>query len=441
VARDRCLTVALPTGASECGDLRLAHALPSVRTLNQVRTPMLVYNSQHASPHPIVAANVSLPSGTNGLSRVVATLKVNGTPRGQGVWRGSSWPAGTQPVRVAVGYDAASDASGPYRYTLEVKACYGTSCTATTAAGQLAVVNRRESPFGAGWWLAGVERLVMDPFGKPVLWVAGDGSTQRYTAAHGDSVWGAPSLDQPDTLKREGNGWVRLLSGGGRVRFDSLGQHVATRNRLGHTTEFWYGAEGRLDSIGVPPTVTRQDDIVYPTPRRLIRPYVFVYGSEGHLARVDAPGSATSQRRTHVHHTGARVDSIVDPHDTRVRFGYEAGGSLRVASYTDRRKYRTDYRYDAGRRIASAKLWMDTLTTADSIVTGVRAAESIGLAAADGTGAVSAAEAYAQVDGPRTDKVDRSRFWVDRWGSPLRIVNALGDTTELTRGDPRFPRW
>jgi hypothetical protein len=55
------------------------------------------------------------PSGTNGLSRVVATLKVNGTPRGQGVWRGSSWPAGTQPVRVAVGYDAASDASGPYR--------------------------------------------------------------------------------------------------------------------------------------------------------------------------------------------------------------------------------------------------------------------------------------------------------------------------------------
>ena len=35
VERGLCLTVALGAGAaSECGDLRLAHALPTVRTLN-----------------------------------------------------------------------------------------------------------------------------------------------------------------------------------------------------------------------------------------------------------------------------------------------------------------------------------------------------------------------------------------------------------------------
>lgn len=191
VERDLCLTVALPGGASECGDLRLAHALPTVRTLNRARAPTLLYNSQHANPHPIVAANVTLPGGSAGLSRVTAVLKVGGTPRAQGVWRGSSWPQTASPVRIAVGYDAASDPTGPYRYALEVKACYGTSCQTSTARGQLVVVNRRESPFGAGWWLAGLERLVMDPFGNPVLWVGGDGSTRRYTVAWRQRVGGS----------------------------------------------------------------------------------------------------------------------------------------------------------------------------------------------------------------------------------------------------------
>jgi hypothetical protein len=116
IERGLCLSVSLaPGAASECGDLRLAHALPAVRTLNQARAPVLIYNSQHASPRPVVAAHVTLPSGKSGLSRVVATLKVNGTPRGQGVWNGSAWPAVNGPVRIAVAYDAANDATGPYR--------------------------------------------------------------------------------------------------------------------------------------------------------------------------------------------------------------------------------------------------------------------------------------------------------------------------------------
>jgi len=91
VERSLCLSVSLaPAAASECGDLRLAHALPAVRTLGQARAPVLLYNSQHASPRPIVAANVTLPDGSSGLSRVTATLKVNGTPRAQGVWRGAT---------------------------------------------------------------------------------------------------------------------------------------------------------------------------------------------------------------------------------------------------------------------------------------------------------------------------------------------------------------
>ena len=423
VERDLCLSVSLaPGAASECGDLRLAHALPAVRTLGRARAPVLLYNSQHASPHPIVAAHVTLPSGKDGLSRVVATLKVNGTPRGQGVWRGSAWPDVTGPVRIAVGYDAASDSTGPYRYTLEVRAHYGETMLADTARGELVVVNRRQSAFGAGWWLAGLERLVMDPFGKPVLWVGGDGSTRRYTNAGGGGVWGAPSLDRPDSIKPTASGgWERILGGGVKVEFDSTGRHVATVNRLAHRTEFRYDSQGRVETLTIP--LAQQG-------------FSFHYAADGKLERMESPGVGGTPRVTHLHRNGARVDSIRDPDTTSIGFGYADARALVPTSRSNRMKVATHFSYDAGGRVAGSRL---DLSTTESIVHRLRAHESLGLATSTGTGAVDTARAYALLDGPRTDVGDSTRLWLDRWGAPRRIRNAEGRETVLTRGDPRFP--
>jgi YD repeat-containing protein len=424
VERDLCLSVSLaPGAASECGDLRLAHALPAVRTLGRARAPVLLYNSQHASPHPIVAAHVTLPDGPSGLSRVVATLKVNGTPRGQGVWKGSAWPDVTGPVRIAVGYDAASDSTGPYRYTLEVRAHYGETTLADTARGELVVVNRRESAFGAGWWLAGLERLVMDPFGKPVLWVGGDGSTRRYTNAGGGDVWGAPSLDRPDSIKREGEKWVRILSGGVKVEFDSTGRHVATVNRLTHRTEFRYDTAGRVEAVTIPQAAAGQE-------------FAFHYAADGKLERMESPGVGGTPRVTHLHRNGARVDSIRGPDTTSIGFGYADDRALVPTSRRNRMRVATYFRYDAAGRVAASRL---DLSTTESIVHRLRAHQSLGLATSTGTGAVDTARAYALLDGPRSDVGDSTRLWLDRWGAPRRIRNAEGRETILTRGDPRFP--
>jgi RHS repeat-associated protein len=423
VERDLCLSVSLaPGAASECGDLRLAHALPAVRTLNRARAPVLLYNSQHASPHPIVAAHVTLPSGKSGLSRVVATLKVNGTPRGQGVWRGSAWPDVTGPVRIAVGYDAASDSTGPYRYTLEVRAHYGETTLADTARGELVVVNRRESAFGAGWWLAGLERLVMDPFGKPVLWVGGDGSTRRYTKAGAGDVWGAPSLDRPDSIKREGEKWVRILSGGVKVEFDSTGRHVATVNRLTHRTEFRYDTAGRVEAVTIPQAAAGQE-------------FAFRYAADGKLERMESPGVGSTPRETWIRRSGMRVDSIRDPDQTRVEFGYN-GTSLVPVSRTNRLGVITRFRFNAGGRVTASDL---RLENGDSIIMQVLPLVTRGLADAAGGGAVDTALAFSLINGPRTDVTDNSRLWLDRWGAPRRIRNAEERETVLTRGDPRFP--
>jgi YD repeat-containing protein len=425
VERDLCLSVSLaPGAASECGDLRLAHALPAVRTLGRARAPVLLYNSQHASPHPIVAAHVTLPDGPSGLSRVVATLKVNGTPRGQGVWKGSAWPDVTGPVRIAVGYDAASDSTGPYRYTLEVRAHYGETTLADTARGELVVVNRRESAFGAGWWLAGLERLVMDPFGKPVLWVGGDGSTRRYTNAGGGDVWGAPSLDRPDSIKKTASGWERILGGGVKVEFDATGRHVATVNRLKHRTAFRYDSAGRVEAVTIPQAAAGQE-------------FAFRYAADGKLERMESPGVGGTPRVTHLHRNGARVDSIRGPDTTSIGFGYaHATRPLVPTSRSNRMKVATHFSYDAAGRVAGSRL---DLSPTESIIHLLRAHESLGLATSTGTGAVDTARAYALLDGPRTDVGDSTRLWLDRWGAPRRIRNAEARETVLTRGDPRFP--
>ncbi|HZG44202.1 MAG TPA: hypothetical protein VEY93_14735 [Longimicrobium sp.] len=162
--RGLCMTVAIAGGAYECGDVRLAHALPALRTLNRVRAPVLLYGSGQAQPTPVVAARVMLPAsrGTPTSVRAVLWVGRNSEPlvsRATRDWAGSEWVVG-QPRRIALSYDAANDPQGVYQYKLEVTAVYPDNTTGRSLArGSLAVVNRRDSPFGAGWWLAGLEQL------------------------------------------------------------------------------------------------------------------------------------------------------------------------------------------------------------------------------------------------------------------------------------------
>jgi hypothetical protein len=67
----------------------------------------------------------------------------------------------------------------------------------------------------------------------------------------------------------------------------------------------------------------------------------------------------------------------------------------------------------------------------------VVALESLGIVAA-----VDTAQARALYDGPRnnvTDATDTTAFWLDRYGAPRKIQDALGHVTLLRRGDATYP--
>ena len=196
--RERCVTIAVAKNmANECGDLRIVHPLPAITTLGRTRVPTLLYSSAHGDPKPIVAASVTLKSGVALPDSVEGVLTVNGVQRAISDWLGTNWTAGST-RRIGLGYDASGDTTGVYPYTLQVTTIYGATRNTSTVSGKLIVVNRNSSAFGAGWSLAGLERLELLADGSK-LWVGGDGSVRQYTAA-GTNKWVAPPSAGPDTL-------------------------------------------------------------------------------------------------------------------------------------------------------------------------------------------------------------------------------------------------
>jgi RHS repeat-associated protein len=418
-----CVTVAATRGSAyQCGDLRIVHPLPTTRTMNRVRTPTLLYTSQHAHPYPLIAANVSLNAAAATPDSVVATLKINPNlvTHARSRWNGADWiPGRASRIVIADTFVARVPPTKDtvYSYTLEVVNYYGSSPTAATpATGTFAVVGRSASPFGTGWWLAGLERLDV----ATMIWSSGDGALRQYTSA-GTNIWSAPTLDRPDTLKRIGNYYLRILAHGDTVKFDLTGRHVATANRLGQLTILAYDGCNRLQSITLPPTGSG-------------RVYTFTYASPTDcttkLQTVTAPPIGATARVTTLTVVNRRVTMIRDPDNTTVSFTYGTGvDTNRIASRTDRRGTATTFTYDGGKKLSLASIANGTGQQA--IKSRFRAVQSYGIANAGTLSAIDTALAYTRLDGARVDAGDTTIFWETKFFIPYRIVNALGYQTKL----------
>ncbi len=429
IERDLCLILATGHGAAyECGDLRLSHTFPTMRTLGRTRTPTLLYNSQHAHPYPLVSSQVTLPSGVPLSATITATLIVNGATRRTATWNASDWASAGQTRKITIGYDAIGDATGVYNYTLQVVASTGASLK--TDNGKLVVVNRAASSFGAGWWLAGLDQLLpLSDGSNGYLFVGGDGSTRVYLPAAGSTTkWSAPQIDRPDTLVAEGGELVQYLPRGLRVHFNAAGQHTSTVNRLGFVTRFTYDATcGMLTGIVIPPTSGS---------------YLFAYGQFGGsppclkplLVSVTSPMANNATRRVTVNMpSSGQIQSFTDADNTIVRFGYDAAWSNRITSRTNRLGDVIRFAFDAAGKLSQSSV--DMRTPNPAIVTNFTAAESRGFV---GTPAVDTSADYTLVNGPRVG-INITKFWLDQFGAPSKIQDALGSTTLLARADTRWP--
>jgi len=428
--RSMCLTAGAGEAAAwGCGDLVVTHGLPGYPTMGRERSVTLLYNSAQAVPKTIVAATVN-ESNLSAPTSVFVRLSINGVPRDSATYNG--WGSAPYTRQVVLAHDGTSDSSGIYPFTLLVRNQYTGGTYDATINDTMIIVNRSASRYGTGWSLVGVEELRLGQPGNKILWVGGDGSAKVYRNINA-SAWVSAAGAFRDTLfyvvpvPPASPFYYRRLRHGVEVRFNALGQHIATTGRTGQTTNFsWTGSPAKLTSIQVPPFGVSGNT------------YTIVYDAAGKVDSIADPAG----RGMNATVTGGRLMTIRDPDTFSVQFGYDAVG--RMTARTTRRGFTTKFFFAQGLRVDSVKVPLNRPGTSppDTATTIFYPWDEKGLAVAPtGQTAVDTALAYTKVDGPRPAPAvyDTAEFRIDRWGAPTKITDPLGYVTTVLRGNPLFP--
>ena len=411
--QERGACVALGAGAEasyECGDLRLVHALPATTRFNRTRTPALLYSSHTASPAPAIGVEVTRAEGAPTPSALEICVLVPAIGRTECAY--NTPPAAGTTRRYTTVLDNWTAATGRYAYTVEVATTVSGVRTVESATGALAVVNRRTSPYGAGWWLTGIDQIVGSPgSADTVLWVGADGSTRVFGSvgyAGSTKRFVARTLDRPDTLYYNGTALYRRREQDRYTTYysPSTGYYQSTVWSVGQVRDECgsMGAGGACLSWSMG------------------APYTFHFGAT-RLDSVTAPAAGSTLRRVRISGSGTQVTQLTDPDGAAVTLSYVSGTS-RVSSRTDRRGAVTAYSW-TNTRLSQVVVDQGRL----NLTMGLIPAEVRG---AGGGAGVLADSAYTEIDGPRSDVDDRTRLWLNAYGAPTRIRDPHGNETAVT---------
>ena len=304
------------------GSVTAAYTTPAYVSLDEPRALRLVYASGLADPRVLVQADATDTTTTN--PPAAMSIRVRGAATG--AWQTFTsgrqenvYTAGAGTTRLSAQLDASGLASGAYDYDVVVRSHFadGSVREAPAVRVRALVVNERASPYGAGWIVAGVQRLVPQAGGVVVL--EGDGSARWFTdpgscvaGYQGDSPWCSYTSPEGDFSRLARNtatgGYARHYPDRTLVEFSAGGWMTAVTAQ-GTKTTFAYDAAGRLATVTDPAGLA-------------IR---LAYDAAGKLASVrDHSGRRVDVRIG----TAGVVDSICDPVSCALRAGYDAASRM-----------------------------------------------------------------------------------------------------------------
>ncbi|MGH3755678.1 MAG: beta strand repeat-containing protein, partial [Pseudonocardiaceae bacterium] len=179
---DNCTTCGTASESDlSAGALSHDVTIPGVRTLGVARDLTLHYRSTSADVRPILPMNVTLGGGVAVPQTFSARLTVGGIQQGPEMyWNASGLPpAAVSTSRLGVQFDASTLNTGRYAYELMLFSNYAQSSIGGGTQGKALIRNERTSPFGSGWTLTGLDRLLPQSDGSLVL-AKGSGGTDLY---------------------------------------------------------------------------------------------------------------------------------------------------------------------------------------------------------------------------------------------------------------------
>jgi RHS repeat-associated protein len=394
------------------GEVQTGHTLPAYNP--GVPPHQLVYSSTAADPRPIFLTRYTLDPSQAVPATVSAQLTLNGVA-GPTVYYDTALlnPGGV--LQIALQGDATALPTGRYSYQIAVTAHYPTPVT-TNYSGQVTIVNSASSPFGAGWSLAGVERLrpvtggmILESPGGISLWFA-DGQQS--------GTFVTPAGDFSTLVRNPDNTYTRTLKDGTKVHFDSAGRQTAVVDRNNNTTGFSYDGSGRLTAVTDPNGLATQ----------------LAYGGNGRVSTITDPAG----RVTQLGYDGSgRLTSITDPDPDGAGplaspvWSYAYDTANRLTSLTDPRSKTTTFAYNFAGRAATA-------TRPDGTTEQLTALQLQGLAVppsgsqSNPAAPVLAVEALADYTDPRGNAWQTRLDWLG-FGQASQAADPLGDMAVVHR--------
>ncbi len=177
----------LADGASatlDDGGLLEDYSPPAVRSLVGGSGPQLAYRSTTADVRPIIGQDVFLGIRTAVPQRYSAMLNVGGVTQGSTVlYDSSGLPENADSTsRLGVQFDASALRTGEYGFSAAIFSRYEQTVIGTFTGGNMLLVNRQKGPYGAGWGIAGLQRIHLQASGRAVV-TDGDGTSHVFAPA------------------------------------------------------------------------------------------------------------------------------------------------------------------------------------------------------------------------------------------------------------------
>jgi YD repeat-containing protein len=239
-------------------------SLPGFREFGRTFGLTLSYYSGGANPTATISAQVNYNS-TRPVERTIFEFQVEGLtvegvydfsdnnrkPYGTYIWDGvnalgTQLPTGSYPYSilvtslnsdVAVSIPSLFGGSAVQQFGVKYPGL--AELPGEEITGRVAILNLRDSEYGAGWRIQEEDRLYFDSDGCIML-VSGSSSWKRFVPDPSDAtVWISPAGDFSTLLQNPGNGsFIRRLPDGGEDVFNSLGRITSSVDRYGATTTF-----------------------------------------------------------------------------------------------------------------------------------------------------------------------------------------------------------
>lgn len=423
-------TAPLGTGVAAHGaEVETGFATPAYVTMNTPRSASLVYSTRTSYPRALVAANIKLPWPTGTPDSVKAVL-FDGAVRKDSFAIGATGCAtgSFHACRVVLQaeYSSGAISGGVSRRWLTVQASVksGGSWKTTTDSVETVLVDRRDSPYGSGWWpgvgtrlyLAGSDRVLVGPGGGAAIF-----------RGSGDSVYLSPT-GETSTLVKVATGFeLRSRVGSAKVVFDTGGRFIKAVDISGNRDSVTYDGSGRISAQYDP--VGFHISYYYGSVTGKLDSIVSLAGTSGKRFTRISIDTATNQ---------LRYDSLSSPasHPILGKYSYLTYGSQKGTAQLRTRtgRYGSD----------SVMVLYDTTTSTPSN----RVVQSRLMAATSGGPvpvlAYQAAElqgwrSYRSLDSVYTQGTDPLGHWtrsrLNRWGASTMTWDSLGTLGEVTYDD------